>query len=183
MCLWELQFRGRSNYSDWHNCWQTLLCASTWVERFFWHCGGVCHITWHQPNVWWGASTWLDCIKVYDKRVLWKSKHFVGSLVTSSGNWHTDLFEQVAFFCGHLFSSSGFSLPTTLLSVISKQLRQGSVGWQMVGVFEASDGSAQPCAPGWAWTWPGHPHGWSSLSKLERSIQNSLQLDAMSPYF
>jgi hypothetical protein len=71
-----------------------------------------------------------------------------GSLLTSSGNWHTDLFEQVAFFCGDLFSSSGFSLPTTLLSVISKQLRQGSVGWQMVGVFEASDGSAQPCAPG-----------------------------------
>jgi hypothetical protein len=61
-----------------------------------------------------------------------------------------------------LFSSSGFSLPTTLLSVISKQLRQGSVGWQMVGVFEASDGSAQPWAPGWAWTWPGHPCGWSS---------------------
>jgi hypothetical protein len=25
----------------------------------------------------------------------------------------------------------------------------------MVGTVEASDGSAQPCAPGWAWTWPG----------------------------
>ncbi len=116
---------------------------------------GPIAVTWHQPNVWWGASTWLDCIKFYDKRVLWKSKHFVGSLATSSGNWHTDLFEQVVFFCGHLFSSSGFSSPTTLLSVISEQLRQGSVGWQMVGTVEASDGSAQPCAPGWAWTWPG----------------------------
>ncbi len=75
-------------------------CVLLHESRFSWHCGGVCHITWHQPNVWWGASTWLDCIKFYDKRVLWKSKHFVGSLVTSSGNWHTDLFEQVAFFVG-----------------------------------------------------------------------------------
>ncbi len=52
----------------------------------------------------------------------------------------------------------------------------------MVHVFVASDGSAQPSAPCWAWTWLGHPHGWSSLSKLELTIQNSLLPAAMSPY-
>jgi len=98
-----------------YSCWihgrgaDKPYCGLLHELRCFWCCRGVCHITWHQSNVWWGASTQLDCITFYDKRILQKSS---GSLVTSSGNWHTDLFGCSCIFCGYLVSSFGFSFGT-----------------------------------------------------------------------